>query len=191
MGYPIRINLEFIYWSRASSLAWLEHPADNREVAGSNPAWPITLFFIVTHLECNGPPDLNSDLGNRWGSSTRCRCRWSGIQPSIEFIRYYRWLDSWWAFGPDFSRVKVKDSKNVGSNPAWPTLLTSQSVNFKIQSNRKLHRRNIPRLFFFFLYTDYYTSFNYTISSSILCKACLAVVIANSALFFVADWSKS
>ena len=29
------------FW--ASSLAWLEHPADNREVAGSNPAWPT--FF--------------------------------------------------------------------------------------------------------------------------------------------------
>tara|TARA_B100000282_G_scaffold129854_1_gene93053 strand:- start:3067 stop:3192 length:126 start_codon:yes stop_codon:yes gene_type:complete len=25
---------------RACSLAWLEHPADNREAAGSNPAMP-------------------------------------------------------------------------------------------------------------------------------------------------------
>ena len=32
---------ELCLW--AGSLAWFEHPADNREVAGSNPASP-TLF---------------------------------------------------------------------------------------------------------------------------------------------------
>lgn len=31
----------YTWFHRASSLAWLEHPADNREVASSNLAWPI------------------------------------------------------------------------------------------------------------------------------------------------------
>tara|TARA_B110000263_G_scaffold222182_1_gene211104 strand:+ start:726 stop:932 length:207 start_codon:yes stop_codon:yes gene_type:complete len=31
----------------AGSLGWLEHPADNREVAGSNPASPTPLFFYA------------------------------------------------------------------------------------------------------------------------------------------------
>ena len=30
---------------RAHSLGWLEHPADNREVTGSNPVGPTTLFL--------------------------------------------------------------------------------------------------------------------------------------------------
>ena len=36
---------------RASSLAWLEHPADNRKVASSNLAWPIILIELNNKID--------------------------------------------------------------------------------------------------------------------------------------------
>ena len=38
---------------RAGSLGWLEHPADNREVAGSNPASPTLILNNVNVVSHN------------------------------------------------------------------------------------------------------------------------------------------
>ncbi len=40
---------------RAGSLGWLEHPADNREVAGSNPASPTLIMNYVNVARQNLP----------------------------------------------------------------------------------------------------------------------------------------
>lgn len=40
---------------RACSLVWLEHPADNREVTGSNPVMPTKFSLLAGRQSHEGP----------------------------------------------------------------------------------------------------------------------------------------